>query len=50
MTSVSKLLTGLPCRGRGTAVDDSQPGLTAIADPDGNRGVLGVDLVAAGIA
>lgn len=34
----------------GTVVDDSQPGLTVIADPDGNRGVLCVDVVAAGIA
>lgn len=33
----------------GTVVDDSQsPGLTVIADPDGNRGVLCVDVAAAG--
>lgn len=32
----------------GTVVDDSQPGLTVIADPDGNRGVVCVDVAAAG--
>ncbi|WP_374929476.1 VOC family protein [Kytococcus sedentarius] len=32
----------------GTVVDDSEPGLTVIADPDGNRGVLCVDMAAAG--
>lgn len=32
----------------GTVVDDSQPGLTVIADPDGNRRVLCVDVAATG--